>query len=45
MLALGVINSLNSEQAVTLAKPGFVWAGMPVTDLIDWEAVLSNIPV
>jgi hypothetical protein len=44
MLALGVMDSLDSEQAVALAEPEFVWAGVPVTDSIDWEAVLGDIP-
>ena len=39
MLALGVIDSLDTEKEVALAEPSFVWADMPVTDSIDWEEV------
>jgi hypothetical protein len=39
MLALGVMDSLNTEKEVALAEPLFVWANMPVTNSIDWEEV------
>jgi hypothetical protein len=45
MLALGVIKPLNNEREVTLAEPDFVWAGAPVTDLINWSVVFSDSPV
>jgi hypothetical protein len=39
MLALGVMDSLDTEKEVALAEPLFVWADMPVTDSINWEEV------
>jgi hypothetical protein len=44
MLALGVMEPLDTEQEVILAEPEFVWAGMPVTDSIDWAVVLGDSP-
>ena len=44
MLALGVMNSLGSEQEVALAEPEFVWAEVPVTDSVDWAVVLGDSP-
>ena len=39
MLALGVMDSLDTEKEVALAEPLFAWADMPATDSIDWEEV------
>ena len=35
ILALGVIDFLNTEEEVALAEPLFVWADMPTTDSIN----------
>jgi hypothetical protein len=42
MLALGVMEPLDTEQEVVLAEPDFVWAGMPVTDSVDWAVVFGD---
>jgi len=42
MLALGALNSLDTEQEVALSEPGHVWEGVPVTDSIDWAAVFES---
>ena len=44
ILALGVMDSLDTEKEVALAEPSFAWADMPVTDSIDWGEVWGNVP-
>jgi hypothetical protein len=44
MLALGVMDPLDTAKEVALADPSFVWADMPVTDSIDWEEVWGAVP-
>jgi hypothetical protein len=44
MLALGVMDSLDTEKEVVLAEPLFVWADVPVTDSINWEEVWGVVP-
>ncbi len=42
MQALGVMDPLDSEREVALAEPEFTWAGLPVIESIDWDAVLGS---
>jgi hypothetical protein len=42
MQALGVMDSLGTEQEVVLGDSAFAWAGLPVTESIDWDAVLGS---
>ena len=45
MLALGVMDSLNTEKEVALAEPLFTQANMPVTDSINQEEVQGTAPL
>ena len=42
MQALGVMNSVGSEQEVALADPDFVWEGVPVVESVDWERLMGE---
>lgn len=44
MQALGVFNSLENEQEVALADPGFVCEGAPQIESIDWDSLLQEVP-
>ena len=35
MQALGVLNSVDSEQEVALAKPNFAWSNAPMSESVD----------
>ena len=42
MQALGVLNSVDSEQEVALAEPNFAWSNASVTESVDWEDLLRE---
>jgi hypothetical protein len=44
MLALRVMDSLNTAKEVALAEPDFIWADTVVTDSINWAEVFSTTP-
>jgi hypothetical protein len=43
MQALGVVNSLDTEQGIVLGDPDFVWSEIPVTETTDWSEVFQGI--
>jgi hypothetical protein len=42
MQALGVMEPLDTEQEVALGDPNFAWSELPVTDSVDWSAILGE---
>ena len=42
MQALGVLNSVESEQKVALGGPAYTWSGAPVTQSVDWSLILED---
>jgi hypothetical protein len=41
MQALGVFNSVGSEQEVALSEPDFIWTDIPHAETVDWDEILG----
>jgi len=44
MQALGAFDRLPASDEVALSEPDFIWGGVPTTDSVDWDAILSGFP-
>ena len=42
MQALGVLNSVDSEQEIALAEPNFAWSNASMFESVDWEDLLRE---